>query len=114
MSRFLFGMIAGAVLLFVAMHYHVVRSNDGVFLVPKISNNLSEVYVDIRAYRLADWQQHKTLAAAIIQSDRSHLLEDASLSSFKESMHTIVDGLFSDKQVSNPTPQYRSFAMDRY
>ena len=95
MSRFLFGMVCGAALLFVAMHYHLVRGNDGVFLVPKISNNLSDVYVDTRDFNLSDWQQHKPLAAAILQSNQSHLLEDSSLGAFRESLRGLVDGLFS-------------------
>ncbi len=94
MSRFLFGMVAGALLLYVAMHYHVVRGNDGVFLVSKISNNLSDVYVDTRSFDLSDWNQHKPLAAAIMQSNQSHLLEDASLNTFRDSVAGLVDGLF--------------------
>ena len=97
MSKFIYGMICGATLLYCAMHYHVVRGNDGVFLVPKISNNLTDVYVDIREYQLSDWQQHKPLAAAIMQSNRSHLLEDASLGSFRETTRRLVDGLFGRK-----------------
>ncbi len=95
MSRFLFGVITGALLLYLAMHYHVVRGNDGVYLVTKISNNLSDVYVDTRDFGLTDWKSHKPLAAAIMQSDQSHLLEDASLQSFRDSMQGLVDGLFS-------------------
>ena len=94
LSRFIYGMICGAALLYAAMHYHVVRGKEGVFLVPKISNSLSDVYVDIREYRLSDWQRHKPLAAAIMQSNRSHLLEDASLGSFRETTRKLVDGLF--------------------
>ena len=94
MSRFFFGMVTGAVLLFVAMHYHVVRGNDGVHLVPKISNNLSDVYVDTREFGLSDWKQHKPLAAAVLQSSESHLLEDASLNSFRSSIEGMMDGLF--------------------
>jgi len=97
MSRFLFGMVTGAVLLYMAMHYHIVRGNDGVFLVPKISNNLSNVYVDTRAFQLSDWQRHKPLAAAILKSNQSHLLEDSSLSSFRNSISQLVDGLFSNE-----------------
>jgi hypothetical protein len=89
-------MVTGAVLLFVAMHYHVVRGKDGVFLVPKISNNLSDVYVDTREFGLRDWQGHKPLAAAIMQSNQSHLLEDSSLTSFRDTMKGLVDGLFSN------------------
>ncbi len=95
MSRFLFGMICGAGLLFVAMHYHVVHGKDGVFLVSKISNNLSDVYVDTREFDLSDWKAHKPLAAAIMRSDKSHILEDASLTGFKSSVSNMVDGLFS-------------------
>ena len=97
MSRFLLGMVTGAVLLFVAMHYHVVRGNDGVFLVTKISNNLSDVYVDTREFGLSDWQSHKPLAAAVMQSNQSHLLGDSSLNSFRDSMQGLVDGLFSNR-----------------
>ena len=94
MRRFIAGMFCGAALLYVAMHYYFVRGNEGVFLVPKISNNLSGVYVDIRQFNLNDWKEHKPLAAAIMQSNRSHLLEDASLGSFRESIGALVDGLF--------------------
>tara|TARA_R110002073_G_scaffold107448_10_gene242161 strand:+ start:3224 stop:3511 length:288 start_codon:yes stop_codon:yes gene_type:complete len=94
MSRFLAGMVCGAVLLFLAMHYHVVRGKEGVFLVPKISNNLSGVYVDIRDFRLSDWQEHKSLAAAMVKNNRSDLLEDASLNGFRTQVSSLVDGLF--------------------
>ena len=97
MSRFLFGMITGAALLFLAMHYHVVRGNEGVHLVPKISNNLSDVYVDTREFGLGDWKNHKPLAAAIMKSEQSHLLEGAPLESFRLSVQGLVDGLFSDR-----------------
>ena len=95
MRQFLVGMVCGGCLLFAAMHYHVIRGKDGVTLVPKISNNLSGLYTDIRDFTLADWQEHKPLAAAILQSNQAHLLEDSSLSTFRESMRGLVDGLFS-------------------
>ncbi|MGI9474101.1 MAG: hypothetical protein ACR2NZ_21350 [Rubripirellula sp.] len=94
MSRFIFGMVAGALLLSVAMHYHFVRGNEGVYLVPKISNNLSDVYVDTRAFGLEQWKDHKPLAAAIMESEQSHLIEGAPLLAFRESVQGLVDGLF--------------------
>ncbi|MEM6688612.1 MAG: hypothetical protein AAF664_04240 [Planctomycetota bacterium] len=96
MSRFLFGVFCGALGLYVAMHYHVVRGNDGVHLVAKISNNLSDVYVDVRDYQLEDWQNHKPLAAAIMRSSQSHLLEDAALGSFRTSVDSLVRGLWGE------------------
>ncbi len=97
MSRFFFGMIVGAALLYTAMHYHVVRGKEGVFLVTKISNNLSDVYVDTRTFSLSDWQQHKPLAAAILKSNQTQLLEDSSLNGFRSTVSALVDGLFSDR-----------------
>ncbi len=98
MSRFLYGMITGAAMLYVAMHFHVVRGNDGVFLVPKLSNNLSDVYVDIRQYKLRDWEAHKPLAAAIMKSNQSHLLDDATLGGFRTSVTSLVNGLFGESK----------------
>jgi hypothetical protein len=96
MSRFIYGMITGAALLYVAMHFHVVRGKEGVFLVPKISNNLSDVYVDVRQFNLRDWEDHKPLAAAILKSNRPQLLDDASLGGFRATVSSLVDGLFGD------------------
>lgn len=93
MKQFLLGMVCGAALLFVAMHYHIVRGNEGVVLVPKISNSLSDVYVDIREFDLAQWKQHKPLAAAIMKSSQSHLLEDSAHQSFGNTVRDLVDNL---------------------
>ncbi|MCD0460403.1 hypothetical protein [Roseiconus lacunae] len=101
MSKFLAGMFCGALLLFVAMHYHVVHGNNGVVLVPKISNNLSNVYTDIRDFDLNDWRQHKSLAAAIMQSSQSQLLEDSAYRNFGQSMRQAVDHLFGDGLPAN-------------
>lgn len=103
MSRFFFGVILGAVLMYGAMHYHVVRGDEGFFLVPKISNNLSHVYVDIREFTLQDWRSHKPLAAAIMQSEKAHLIGDSSMDQFRRSVGNLVDQLFS----ALGTPQIR-------
>ncbi|MEM6473293.1 MAG: hypothetical protein AAF802_27280 [Planctomycetota bacterium] len=97
MKRFLAGMVCGAALLFLVMHYHIVRGKNGVVLVPKISNNLSEIYTDIRDFGLSDWQQHRTLAAAIMKSRQSHLLEDSASKSFGDAMRGAVDELFGSR-----------------
>jgi hypothetical protein len=97
MSKFFFGMILGATLMYGAMHYHLVRGEDGVFMVPKVTSDLSDVYVDIRGFTLEDWKQHKPLAAAIMNSDRSEVLADSTLMGFRENMHSLVDRLFSSE-----------------
>lgn len=95
MLKFFMGVVLGAVLMYTAMHYHLVRGQNGVFLVAKVTSELSDIYVDIRGFTLDDWKRHKPLAAAIIKSDRSELLDDATLTGFRESVHSVVDRLFS-------------------
>ncbi|MEO1528490.1 MAG: hypothetical protein AAFX06_23960 [Planctomycetota bacterium] len=97
MSRFFAGMFCGALLLFVVMHYHVVRGETGVVLVPKISNNLSGIYTDIREFDLEDWKQHKTLAAAIMRSNQSALLEESAYRNFGDSIRGLANGLFDNE-----------------
>lgn len=99
MSRFFAGMVTGAVLLFVAMHYHIVHAQDGLHLVPKLSNDLQNVYVDIRSFTLDDWRQHKMVAAALVESKKGHVLEDAGMSNFSSAVGRLVDGLFHDSEV---------------
>ncbi|MBB3206951.1 MULTISPECIES: hypothetical protein [Pirellulaceae] len=96
MSRFFFGVILGAALMYGAMHYHLVRGQDGIFMVPKVTSDLGDIYVDIRGFTLEDWKQHKPLAAAIMNSDRSEVLADSTLSGFRDNVHSLVDRLLSN------------------
>jgi hypothetical protein len=96
MSRFLAGMACGALLLFVTMHYHIVRGNRGVVLVPKINNNLSHVYTDVRDFDLQDWKEHRALAAAIMRSNQSELLNDSASRHFGNALQGVVEDLFGN------------------
>ncbi len=91
-GSFFFGMIVGATALGVAMHYHIVRGKDGIFVVPKVHNNLSDIYVDTREFTLADWQQHRMLAVSILRADRGDLLPDASLDNFRSGVQEFISG----------------------
>lgn len=94
MSRLIFGMLLGGALVYGGMHYHVVRGQQGVFIVRKLESDLSALYTDIRDFTLQDWKSHPQLAAAIIQSNRSQLLPDAAEGQLSETVHTVVDRLF--------------------
>lgn len=96
MWKFLGGLILGAGLMYSALNFHLVRGQNGVFMVSKVTSDLSDVYVDIRGFTLEDWKRHKPLAAAIIKSDRSEVLDDATLNGFRENVHAVVDRLFSN------------------
>jgi hypothetical protein len=94
MSRigvFFAGIILGAVGLYVSQNYHVVRAEDGMHMVPKMSSDFSDIYVDIRSFGMSDWDNHKSLAVAIVQAEKSYLLQDAAKSSFMQSVDGVLD-----------------------
>lgn len=90
-TSFLLGMVSGALLLAAAMNYHLVRSEEGILMVPKLSKGLADPYVDIREFTLGDWQEHRPLAAALVQAQKSDLLADGSLNNFRRSIDGVVE-----------------------
>jgi hypothetical protein len=97
MSRlwsFLLGVVVGAALLHMAMNYHLVRSNDGFHLIAKRPARLSETFVDIRSFSMADWTARPQLASALAQANKQHLLGDSAA----EALHQSVNQLLPDWQ----------------
>ena len=93
MSRlptFLAGMVVGAALLYVAMNYHVMRASDGLHLIAKPTARLSETFVDVRAYSMADWAGHPQLAAALVQADKQYLLGDSAAASIPDNLQQLL------------------------
>lgn len=95
MSRFFFGMLTGAAVLYVSMHFHFVRGDSGVFLVPKTTSSFSDVYVDIRDFRIEHWKAHRPLAEAIITSNQKHLAKETPPLAFRDTVQDVVSGLLS-------------------
>lgn len=88
MSRlpsFLVGMAIGAMLLYGAMQYHLVRARDGFHLVAKDPPRLSEAYVDVRGFGLSDWSSHAQLSAELVRADKQYLMKDSALGALQES-----------------------------
>lgn len=90
---FLAGFIVGALAVFVGLKYHVVRAPDGVHLVPKQEANFSDAYVDIRSFSMQDWDNHRSLAMAIMQADKTHLLKDSAKDSLRRTLNTALESL---------------------
>jgi len=90
-SGFLLGIFLGAAGMFVGMNYHLVRSKDGFHLVPKLAAKFEQPYVDIRSFNLRDWQNHQSLAAAIVKANKSNLMEESTLKTFRETTKGILD-----------------------
>ena len=96
MSRiptFFTGFVLGGVLVYVALHYHVVRADDGVHLVPKMSSDFSQSYVDIRDFGILEWNENRALAAAIVRADKEHLLKEMTSSPLRRTLDGVLESL---------------------
>ena len=90
---FLFGVVVGGALIFSALKYHVVRADDGLHVVPKLSSQFSEVYVDIRPFTITDWNDHKSLAVALMQAKKGHLIKESATSGLMRSLDNVINTL---------------------
>jgi hypothetical protein len=90
LSTFLMGMSAGAILLYTAMNFHVLRASDGVHLVAKQSPTLAETFIDVRSFGISDWANHPQLSAALVQAQKQHLLGESATSSITDSVKQLV------------------------
>ena len=89
---FLAGLLVGAGMMFVGLKYHVVRAGDGFHWIPKSAATIGDTYVDIREFTADDWNQHRALGLAILQSDEAHLLQDAAAHTVQQAVQDAIDG----------------------
>jgi hypothetical protein len=71
---FVMGMFVGAGLMTFAFKYHVMYSKDGLSLIPKQQAGLSDLYVDVRNWKPADWQAHPEFVHSLVAHGRSDLI----------------------------------------
>ncbi len=76
-SSFFAGFFTGVVTLYLCMHFVVVRASDGFHFIPKLAPKLESPYVDIRTFKLEDWQKNQSLALAIMKSNKGNLMQDS-------------------------------------
>ena len=92
LTSFLLGIVVGAAGLFISENYYIVRSTEGVHLVPKVAAKLEFPYRDIRQYTVEDWKKNVSLGAAIVKSEKSELMVD-SLTSVRHNFESILKSL---------------------
>lgn len=76
---FLFGAVVGGGAVFASLSYHFVQTKDGFHSIPKTTPTFAETYVDARQFTAADWQQRKSLTAAILRANQGAIIGDAAV-----------------------------------
>ena len=92
-SAFVFGFIAGGVVVLGSLKYHVVKADDGLHLVPKMSVTLSETYVDVRHFDARDWSAHPSLTAALVRAGKNDLIKGAAIDSLFDGVEGLLQSM---------------------
>jgi hypothetical protein len=100
-GSFMLGVVVGAGLAYGAFNYHVLRADEGLQLVAKITPGLEGTYVDIRGFGFEDWNRHRGLAVALVKADKAHLMTDAATAELREAVETWRKK-FHDPDASRP------------
>jgi hypothetical protein len=85
-TGFIFGVVVGFVLCLASMTFHLVRAEDGWHVVPKISAQFADAYVDIREFQVGDWEQHGSLALALAHADKAYLMQKSASNTLQASV----------------------------
>ncbi len=93
LGTFFFGVIVGAGLVFGSLKYHVLRTADGFHVVPKVASTFEDAYVDVRQFGATDWNEHRTLTAALIKANKEDLIGETAAYSLRASLRSALDGL---------------------
>ena len=72
-----FGALLGAVAMFIAFKFHVLRTKDDWVFVPKPSASLVDAYVDVREWSTADWTKHPQLVKALVLTGHADVVRQA-------------------------------------
>lgn len=74
---FLAGITVGGVTALLALQYHLVRTDDGLVVIPRVHQApIRSAYVDTRSWTLEMWKNYPEVTEAVVLSGRSNLIVD--------------------------------------
>ena len=91
---FLFGVILGAIGMWFVTHYHVIRADDGIYPIKKITPAFPEaIYVDVRAFGFQEWAEHPRLAYALTNAGKTELLKGVAIGPLQQAADNFLQQL---------------------
>jgi uncharacterized protein with ACT and thioredoxin-like domain len=95
---FLIGVLVGAGAVLLGTKYHIVRAEDGLHAIPKVSSELQGAYVDIRDFTAEDWIHHQNLSLAIMKAEKGYLLSDSATGGLRRSLRAALESLGRERE----------------
>lgn len=77
LMTFVVGMAFGAAGMWGGFTYHLVRTDDGVLMIPRVAPMLLDAYVDVRQFAADDWKQHPRVTYALIKAGYRSVIENS-------------------------------------
>lgn len=71
------GTVLGALLMWAGMNYHLLRTRDGITLVPKYRPCLASTFIDVRHWGVTEWTEHPELVLTLERNQRTEIIGDA-------------------------------------
>lgn len=93
-SWFVAGFVLGIAALLTVQKYHIVRADDGLHFVSRVSAGYDDIYVDIREFGVTDWDRHQSVAMAIMRSHKPALLKGSATRSVQQA----IDHFFAPRE----------------
>jgi hypothetical protein len=87
LPTFIFGMLIGGLLIYLALNYHLIQAKDGLHLVPKVNATLAGTYVDVRAFTAADLVTHREVVAALVKAGQNDVVDSIAANSLENSVN---------------------------
>jgi hypothetical protein len=78
-ESFLIGLAVGIAMLYLTMHFTVVRATDGFHWIPKVNAKLDLPYEDVRDFKAEHWQRRPALTMSIIKARKAYLMDEQSV-----------------------------------
>src|SRR5262245_5074987 len=101
-SSFMLGLVAGAMLLYAVMNFHVVRARDGFHFVNKQPPRMGETYVDVRSFGMSDWAGRPQLTSALVGANQQRLLGDSATGAIENGVNKVEQIMPSWPETSSP------------
>jgi hypothetical protein len=89
-ESFLIGLAVGIAMLYLTMHFTVVRATDGFHWIPKVNAKLDLPYEDIRDFKAEHWQRRPALTMSIIKARKAYLMDEQSVQKFKQTTNRML------------------------
>jgi hypothetical protein len=108
-ESFLIGLAVGIAMLYLTMHFTIVRATDGFHWIPKVNAKLDLPYEDVRDFKAEHWQRRPALTMSIIKARKAYLMDEQSVQKFKQTTNRMLG---QAKQFAPPansvTPAYKA------